>query len=93
MANPLEQYRDSDFQQMKRVEDAVIGALLPFRESTDPILAVLALARILRVFLRAAPKLAQRQLLRVLIAYIEGRTRLPGDDRDAGKLWVPHRSN
>jgi hypothetical protein len=76
---------------MKRIEQAVIEAIIPFRASTDPLLAVLALVRILRVMLREAKPSAQRELLPVLFSYLEGRTRLPGETHEAGRLWLPWR--
>jgi len=89
MADPFAHYKDIDFEQMKRVEDAIIKAILPFKDSTDPLLAVLALVRVTRVFLRNGTKDAQRGLLPVLFAYLEGRTQIPGDLNEAGKLWTP----
>lgn len=89
MADPFARYKDVDFEQMKRVEEAIIKAVLPFKESTDPLLAVLALVRVTRAFLRNGTKEAQRTLLPVLFAYLEGRTQIPGDLNDAGKLWTP----
>ena len=91
MSDAFEQFRDADFEQMKRVERALIDAMVPFRDQTDPLLAVLALVRVIRVMLRAAPKQSQRQLTPVLMAYLEGRTRLPGDGTDITPLWTPPR--
>lgn len=89
----LDNYRESDFEQMKKIEDAIINAVIPFKENTDPILCLLALVRCARVMLRAATKDAQRKLLPVLFAYLEGRTRLPGDTDPAARLWTPSRRN
>jgi hypothetical protein len=90
MGQILERYRDVDFEQMKKVEGALIQALLPFKATTDPLLAVLALVRVIRVFLRGAPKPAQKEILPVLIAYLEGRTQLPRTSEESGKLWLPN---
>jgi hypothetical protein len=86
----LERYRFADYEEMKRVESAIIDALLPFKATTDPLLAVLALVRVVRVFLRGAPQQAQRELRPVLFAYLEGRTQLPNTNEEAGKLWLPN---
>lgn len=90
MGQLLERYKDSDFEQMKKVEGALIAALLPFKATTDPLLAVLALVRVIRVFLRAAPTPARKEILPVLFAYMEGRTQLPTANDQAGKLWLPN---
>jgi len=84
----LDQYRHEDFVEMKRIETAIIRALLPFKATSDPLLAVVALTRCLRVMLRLGSKEAQAQLVPVLRAYLEGRTAPPG----SGILWTPGES-
>lgn len=82
----LETYREEDFQQMKRMEKAIIDAMLPFSGGTDPLLGVMALIRCARVMLRAGSKSAQKQLLPVLVAYLSGRMRPSGE---SSLIWVP----
>jgi len=88
MSGPLlEQYRDIDFDQMKAIERELVAVLLPFRENTDPLLGVIALARVLRTMLRLGPDEAQQKLLPVLVAFIQGKTAPPG----SGRIWMPER--
>ncbi len=81
----LDQYRYEDFLEMKRIEVAVVNALEPFKANSDPLLAVIALTRCLRVLLRLGSKDAQRQLLPVVRAYLEGRATPP----EHSLLWTP----
>lgn len=80
----MDNYRAEEFHEMKRIEKALVRALMPFAQSTDPLLGVLALARVMRAMLRKAPAPAQKQLQPVLRAYLEGRTSL-----EAPILWQP----
>src|SRR5262245_49383169 len=81
-----DQFRQEDADQMKRMEQAIINALLPFKENTDPILGLLALMRCARVMLRAARADAQRQLMPVLIAFIRGDM---APKNAPSLLWMP----
>ena len=82
----LSHYRQADFEQMKKIEKAIIDVLMPFRESTDPLLVFLALIQITRVILRLADKPDQRTLLRIAAAYLEGRTDIYAPSHG---LWLP----
>lgn len=76
---------DVDAEQMKKIEQAIVTALVPFKANTDPLYAVLAMTRCLRVMLRAAPRKAARELLPVLEDYLRGRI----TPRHEGLLWLP----
>lgn len=82
----LEQYRPEDFEQMKAVERKLVDTLQPFTANTPPVLMVLSLIRCARVILRKCGKADQKRLLPVLTAFLEGRTRQPGD---SPLLWLP----
>lgn len=66
--------RADDVEQIKRVEAEVIRALAPFRENTDPALALFALIRCARMLLRSCPPDSHRQLLPVIRAFLEGQS-------------------
>lgn len=87
MAERLETFRTEDAEQMKRIEQALHEALAPFAANTDPLLAVLALTRVMRLMLRAASKKAVEELLPVLFAYLTGAKRQPG--QTSSLLWTP----
>lgn len=84
MSGIFETFKEAEAHEMKRIEKAVIRALMPFAGSSDPLLGVLALARILRTLLRKAPASAQKQLVPVLVAYMKGQT-----SPDSPILWTP----
>lgn len=78
MSESLFQYRNHDWEEMKRFERQVVAAYRPFRGHIDPVLATLALVRVTRALLRNAPKKVQQELRPVLTAYLEGKTSEPG---------------
>lgn len=82
----LDMFRQEDADQMKRMENAVVEALQPFKENTDPILGLLALLRCSRVMLRAASADAQKKLLPIAIAFLRGDVQAPGTP---SLLWMP----
>jgi|SRR5215510_882422 len=79
-------FRQEDADQMKRMEQAIILALMPFKENTDPILGLLALIRCARVMLRAASTQAQKQLLPVVVTFLRGGMQPQGAP---SLLWLP----
>lgn len=82
----LQQFREEDAAQMRRVGKAVVDVLVPFLQGgTHPLLVVIALTRCLRVMLRKASKADQEEIRATLFAYIEGRTQAPGESM----LWTP----
>jgi hypothetical protein len=83
----LDQFKPDDVAEMKAIERAVIKALMPFREKTDPLLAVVALTRCLRVMIRLGDAEAQSKLLPVLEGYLHGRTPIL-----SSPLWTPGRN-
>lgn len=82
----MEKWSDEDFAKMKLIERAIIDTLLPLVQNINPLLAFYALIRCARVMLRKGDAPAQRAILPVVFAYLEGRTRPPGD---APLLWTP----
>ncbi len=82
----LDVFRQEDADQMKRMEQAIVLALTPFKENTDPILGLLALMRCTRVMLRAASASAQKQLLPVLVTFLRGGMQPQGAP---SLLWMP----
>lgn len=87
MAERLEVFRQEDADQMKRIEEAIHAALAPFAANTDPLLAVLALTRVLSLMLHAAKKKAVEELLPILFAYLMGKKKMPG--QASSMLWTP----
>jgi len=79
-------YDDSDFQQMKLVERAIIDAVLPLIQGINPLLAFYAMIRCARVMLRKGEPAAQQALLPTVIAYLKGDVRPP---HEAPLLWTP----
>lgn len=82
----LDTVRTEDAEQMKRIEQAIVDAVLPFAANTDPLLGVIALTRCVRTMLRAADTDAQKQLLPVLVAFLRGQMQAPGAP---SLLWMP----
>lgn len=82
----LEQYRPEDFEHMKVVERKLVDTLQPFTVNTPPALMVLTLIRCARVILRKCDPGDQKFLLPVLIAFLEGKMRQPGDP---SLIWLP----
>lgn len=66
-----------------KVRAEVVKALLPFRENTESLVLVFALAQCMRVLLRLYPKAAQKDALSAIVPYLEGRTELPSDYDEA----------
>lgn len=73
--------RTEDMEQIQRVEAEVLRALAPFRENTDPALALFALIRCARMLLRSCPPDSHRQLLPVIRAFLEGKSSPDPDSR------------
>lgn len=82
----LETFRQEDADQMKRVEKALVKVILPFRAKTPPALVCLALLRCARTVLRLAPVNEQKELMPILVAFLEGRVAPPGEK---SILWTP----
>lgn len=82
----FEHYRPEDFEQMKAVERKLVDTLQPFTVNTPAALMVLTLIRCARLILRKCDRRDQKDLLPVLVAFLEGRTRQPGDP---SLLWLP----
>lgn len=80
-------FGDAEFEQMKRVEGAVIKALMPFRENTPNGLVLFALIRVARVMLRLSPKKTQKDMLDACVPFLEGKTRPRGEESSI--LWTP----
>jgi hypothetical protein len=83
----LETFKQEDADQMKRAEAALVQAMLPWRESTSPMLLAIVFVRMARVVLRLCNKNDQQQLRPVLIAYLEGKVAPPKGE--GGLLWMP----
>lgn len=73
---------NADAEQMRAVQKALIDAALPFRERTEAALVVFACVRIARTMLRLYNPKTQKQLLPVIIAFLEGKTTAPGVESD-----------
>lgn len=81
----FDKFKQAEFDEMKRIEQAIIKALQPFKATSDPLLALIALIRCARVMLRLGDQSAQRQLLPVVEDFLRGRT----NPRGQGILWMP----
>jgi len=81
----IEKLTDSDFEQMKRIEQQLVATLLPFTTNTDPILGVVALTRVLRTMLRNVPREHQRTMRDLVEDFLRGRV----TPRHEGLLWLP----
>lgn len=90
MSELFKQFRQSDADAMKEVERALIKVLIPFREKMPPELVTLALVRCCRTVLRLANPNDQKELLPLLIAFMEGRVNPPNAD---SILWTPETVN
>jgi hypothetical protein len=81
-----EKWDADDMAQMKKIERAIIDVVLPLIQGVDPLLALYAMIRCARVMLRKGDTHAQRAVLPVIHAYLDGKTTAPG----AGSLlWMP----
>lgn len=86
-----EKFDSADAEAMGRVQSGLVRAILPFQATVPTWLIALALARVLRVIIRKAPKQRQRELLPQITGYLEGRTTQPGAGE--GLIWTPDRAN
>lgn len=86
MSDLFKQFRQSDADAMKEVERAIVQTVLPFRERMPPELVTLALARCCRTVLRLTNPNDQKELLPVVIAFLEGKVNAPGTE---SLLWTP----
>lgn len=68
------QFREIDARLMKQAEQVLVRALMPFRENTEASLIVFALMRCARVLLRLYPEATRKELTRVCVGYLEGKT-------------------
>ena len=73
----LDHWRDEDFVKMKAIERELIEWLLPRVQQVNPLLALYVLIRCARVLLRKGEPEAQRAILPVIEAYLEGKTKPP----------------
>lgn len=78
-------FRQSDVDQMQVVQRQIVTTILPFREHTEAALVVFALLRCARTLLRLYPESRRKELTRVCVDFLEGRTS-PRDDPSAGLL-------
>lgn len=86
MDGALEKLQEAESSEtMKVLEQAIVQALLPYRDRVDPLIGVIALTRCLRVMLRAGSLPAQRELLPVIEDYLRGRA-TPRHER---LFWLP----
>lgn len=81
-------FDDATFTAMKEVEAALTKAVLPFREKTEAALVAFALIRMARVLLRVYPPKVQKELLPVILTYLQGGLKQPAGD-PAALLWTP----
>lgn len=86
MSKLFETFRQSDADAMKMVEREIVKTVIPFREKMPPELVALSLIRCCRTVLRLANKNTQRELLPVLVAFLEGKISPPGSP---SILWTP----
>ncbi len=71
-------FDDVNEAEMRKVQNAVVQTLLPFRERTEPAIVVFALIRCARVLLRLYSRKTQGEILPAIVAYLEGKTTAPG---------------
>lgn len=83
----LDQYRQEDADLMKHVEAEFVKWLLPWRQKVNPMLVAIILVRCCRVVLRLCNRNDQKQLLPVLVSYLEGKTAPPKGE--GGLIWTP----
>lgn len=89
-------FKLEDFNEMKKVEQAVFGSLTPYRNGrTEGALVVIALLRVARMILRLYPEDTQRTLLPLLIAFLRGDEEMPGAPSKMlhPAFWTPPGSN
>lgn len=81
-----EKWDDDDYRKMKEVEKVIIDAVLPLVQNINPLLALYAMIRCARVMLRKGDTNAQRMVLPVIHAYLDGKMSAPGAP---SLLWMP----
>lgn len=81
-------FDDETFRAMKEVEEVLTKAVMPFREKTEAALVAFALIRMTRVLLRVYPVKVQKELMPVVLTYLQGGTKQPKGD-PASLLWTP----
>lgn len=86
MAKLFETFRQSDADAMKSVEREIVKTVIPFRERMPPELVAIALIRCTRTALRLAKKNDQKELLPILVAFLEGKIAPPGSP---SPIWLP----
>lgn len=67
------EYSDADLDQMRQVQQAVVRALLPFRDTTPAHLLVLACITPARTLLRTLPRAQQQGMLDAVLPFLEGK--------------------
>lgn len=79
-----------DFDQLKRVEDAITKSIVPFRNNrTEAALVVMAALRVARQILELYPAPTRETLLPLLVAFLKGETQMPGVSDPTHPLWMP----
>lgn len=79
-----------DFDQLKKVEEAISQSLVPFRNNrTEAALVVMACLRVARILLNLYPEATREQLLPLLVAFLKGETQMPGVSDPTHPLWMP----
>ncbi len=86
MADVLKEFRQPDADAMKAVEKAIVQTVIPYREKMPPELVALSLLRCCRTVLRLCNKNQQKELLPVMVAFLEGKVSPPGGE---SILWTP----
>jgi hypothetical protein len=82
----LDTWSDDDFKAMKEIERELIDLLIPRVQHVSPLLALYALIRCARVMLRKGDEDAQRAILPVIKAYLDGQVSFASGSR---LLWTP----
>lgn len=81
MSGPTQLIHGSDYEQMRKVEHAILQAILPFQNGrTEAALVAVAMLRVARTLVEMYPAVTQAELLPVLTAFIQGRSSAPGVD-------------
>lgn len=86
MSDLFKTFRQEDADAMKSVERAIVKTVIPFREKMPPHLVALALLRCCRTVLRLCKKNDQKELMPVMVAWLEGRVTQPGE---SPMIWTP----
>jgi hypothetical protein len=88
MSNALKEFRQDDADAMKLVEREIVKTVVPFREKMPPELVAFSLLRCCRTVLRLCNKNDQKELLPVMVAFLEGKVSPPEGE---SILWTPGR--